>query len=99
MPTPCSKKGDTKLVAVTLLILSRFSIFLTVRFQTKFVAECLLKLPPHVICVAALPCETLMSVINNKLQGTVVTYLGCGGIVSNQIKTCLLLSLPVKRSF
>ena len=26
--------------------------------------------------------------INDKLQGTVVTYLGCGGIVNNQIKKC-----------
>ena len=36
------------------------------------------------------------AVINDKLQGTVVTYLRCGGIVNNQIKTGLLLSLPVK---
>jgi len=27
-------------------------------------------------------------VINDKLQGTVVTYLGCGGIILNQIKQC-----------
>jgi len=36
------------------------------------------------------------AVINDKLQGTVVTYLRCGEIISNQIKPCLLLSLPVK---
>jgi len=30
-------------------------------------------------------------------MGTVVTYLKCGRIVSNQIKTGLLLSLPVKK--
>jgi len=45
----------------------------------------LLKIPPHLICVATLPCETLMSenerqlktnaVNNDKLQGTVVNKL------------------------
>ena len=35
------------------------------------------------------PCETLMSAkhaINDKLQGSVATYLGCDGVVDNQIK-------------
>jgi len=36
------------------------------------------------------------AVVNDKLQGTVVTYLRCGGIFNNQIKQGLLLSLPVK---
>ena len=35
--------------------------------------------------------------INDKLQRTVVTYLGCGGIVNDQIKKCLSLSLPLKK--
>ena len=58
------------------------------------------------MCVATPPCETLMSenerpsqtnaVINDKLQGTVVTYLRYGGIFNNQIKKGLLLSMPVK---
>ena len=72
-------------MVVTPLILYRFSkIFFTVRFSSKFAAQCLLKTPPHLMCVAALPCETLLSenerqsqtnvVINDKLQGTVVTY-------------------------
>ena len=82
--TLCSKKGDTKLTAATLLILDRFSnFFFTDVILHKFAAKYLLKIPPHVICVAALPCETLMSenerqsqtnaVINDKLPGTVVT--------------------------
>jgi len=33
---------------------------------------------------------------NDKLQGTVATHLKCGGVVNNQIKKCLLLSLSVK---
>ena len=36
--------------------------------------------------------------INDKWQGTVVTYSRCGGIVNNQIKKGLLLSLPVKKN-
>ena len=70
-------------------------------------AKYLLKIPPYLICVATLPCDTLTSenerqsptnvVINNKLQGTVVTYLRCGGIFNNQIKKGLLLSMSVKK--
>jgi len=37
------------------------------------------------------------AVINDKLQGTVVTYLRSDRIFDNQIKTGLLLSLPVKK--
>ena len=33
--------------------------------------------------------------INDKLQGSVATYLRCGGIIDNQIKKGLLLSLWV----
>jgi len=33
--------------------------------------------------------------INDELQGSVATYLRCGGVVNNQIKTGLLLSLSV----
>jgi len=36
------------------------------------------------------------AVINDKLQGTVVTDLRCGGIFNNQIKKGLLLSPSVK---
>jgi len=46
--------------------------------------------------VAKLPCETLMSAkqaINDKLQGSVAVYLRLGGVVNNQIKKGLLLSL------
>jgi len=45
-----------------------------------------------------LPCETLMSAkqaINDKLQDSVATYLRCGGVVNNQIKKSLLLSVTV----
>jgi len=34
--------------------------------------------------------------INEKLQGSVATYLWCGWVVNNQIKKGLLLSVTVK---
>ena len=36
-----------------------------------------------------------LAVINDKLQGAVVTYLSCGGIFNNHIEKSLLQSLPV----
>ena len=54
-----------------------------------------IKIPPHLAYVAKLPCETLMpakQAINDKLQGSVATYLRCGGVVNNQIRKGLLLS-------
>ena len=37
--------------------------------------------------------------INDKLQGSVATYLRYVGVVNNQIMKGLLLSLPVKKCF
>ena len=76
--------------------LNRFTIFFTGRFFSKFAVKCILNIPPHLPCVATLPCETLMSAkqaINDKLQGSVATYLRCGGVVINQIKKNLLMSV------
>ena len=36
--------------------------------------------------------------INDKLQGSVAASLRCGGVVNNQIKKGLLLSLRVKKN-
>ena len=58
------------------------------------------KVPPQLAHFATLPCETLMSAkqaTNTKLQGSVATYLRCGGDVNNQIKKSLLLSLRAKK--
>jgi len=35
--------------------------------------------------------------INNKVQGSIAAYLRCAGVVNNQIKKGLLLSLRVKK--
>ena len=59
-----------------------------------------LKIPLHPAHVATLPCKTLTSekqALNDKLQGGVAAYLRCGGIVNNQIKKGLLLSLSEKK--
>ena len=68
----------------------------------KFAVKWVPTIPPHLAYVATLPCDTLTSAkqaINDKLQGRgiVAAYLRCGGIVNNQIKKGLLLSLRVKK--
>jgi len=37
--------------------------------------------------------------INDQLQGSVTVYLTCGGVINNQIKKGLLLSLTVKKNY
>jgi len=54
-----------------------------------------LKIPSHLVYVATLRCRTLMSAkqaLNDKLQGSVATYL-VNLVVNDQIKKELLLSL------
>jgi len=68
----------------------------TGRFFSKFAVKRILISQLHVAYVATLPCETTMSAkqaINDKLQGIVATYLRCGGVVNNQIKKGLSLSV------
>jgi len=55
-----------------------------------------IKIPPHLAYVVTLTCETLMSAeqaVNDKLQGSVATYLRYGGVVNKHIKKGLLLNL------
>ena len=95
--------------AVKRVCVCMFQFFSALTFSSRFAAKYLLKIPPHVICVATLPCETVMSdnerqsqtveVINDKLRGKVVTCLRCGGIINNRIKKRLLLNPLVKRFF
>jgi len=57
-------------------------------FLCKFAVKCVTKIPPHLVYVATLPCEILMSAkqaINDKLQGSVAAYLSCGVVVNNQV--------------
>ena len=85
-------------MTIILSNLNRFKKNLIKRFLGKFAIKRILKILLHLAYVATLPCETLMSAeqaINNKLQGSVGTYFRCGGVVNNQIKKGLLLSLSV----
>ena len=82
------------------IILSNFNRLkkITATFTSKFAVKWIVKVPPHLACVATLPCQTLMSAkqaLNDKLQGSLATYLRCDGVVNNQIKKGLLLSLRV----
>ena len=93
------QKTGHRLMTIILLILNRFNNFSYWKIPYKFAIKCISKISPHLAYVATLPCETLMSAkqaINDKLQGSVATYLRCGGVVTNQIKKGLLLSLWVK---
>jgi len=66
---------------------------LTGRFLSKFAVKWIFNIPSRLAYVATLPCETLMSkqAISDKLQGSVATYLRCGGVVIDQIKKGLFL--------
>ena len=93
------KKRGHRVMTTILSNLNRFNFF-TGRFLGKFAVKWILKILPHLACVATLPCETIMSAkqaINDKLQGSVATSLRCGGVVNNQIKKGLLLSLRVRK--
>jgi len=97
------KKRGHRLMTIIISNLNRFKNFFHWKVRCKkFAVKWILKIPPHLAYVATLPCETLMSpkhAINNKLQGSVATYLRFGGVVNNQIKKRLLLSLRVKFIF
>jgi len=91
------KNGATDSQSQFCQILTDLQIFFTRRFFGKFAVKCVLKIPSHLAYVATLPCETVSAkqAIKNKLQGSVAAYLRCGGVVNNQIKKGLLLSLRV----
>ena len=94
--TGWAKKLGHRLMTIIPSNLNRFKTFLKTRFLGKFAVKRILSIPPHLACVATPLCETLLSakeVINDKLQGSVVTYLRCGGVVHNRVKIGLLLSL------
>ena len=92
------RKRGHRLLTIILSNLNRFTKFFTERFLGIFAVK---KIPPHLAYVATLPCETLMlakQAINDKLQGSIAAFLRCGGVVNNQIKKSLLLSLWVKKN-
>jgi len=87
------QKRGHGLMTIILSIPNRFKNFFTGRFLGKLEVKWISKIPPHLGYVATLPSETAKQAINEKLQGTVATYLRCGGVFNNEIKKGLLLSL------
>jgi len=86
------KNGTTDSMPFCQVVID-FKNFFTGRFFGKCAVKRILKIPLHLVYVAILPCETLMSAkqaLNDKLQGSVCR---CGGVVNNQIKKGLLQSL------
>ena len=68
--------------------LNRLNFFIG-KFVGEFLVKWVLKIPPHLAYVATLPCETLMSAkqaVNDKLQGSVATYLRCGGLLITKLR-------------
>jgi len=99
--TRWAKKWGHRLMTIILSHLNRRLKNFTGRFLGKFIVKWILKIPPHLAYVAALPCETLMSAkqaTKDKLQVSVPTHWRCGEIVNNQLRKGLLLSLLVKFS-
>ena len=96
----CQKRGYS-IMTIIMSNLNRLAKFFSLEdFLVNLQCKWILNIPPpHLVYVATLPCETLMpakQAINDKLQGSVATYLMCGGVVNNQIKKGLLLSVWVK---
>ena len=58
--TGWAKKRGHRLVAIIRSNLNRLKKF-TGRFLSKFAVKRVLQIPPHLACVATVPCETLMS--------------------------------------
>jgi len=54
------KKCGHKLVGIILSNLNRFSNYFIGRFLDKFAVKSLRKIPPYLVYVPTLPCETLM---------------------------------------
>jgi len=85
-------------MAIILSNLNRFITFFIGRFLGKLVVNWLSEIPPFLAYVATLPCENInvrKLAINDKLQCSVATYIRCDGVVNNQIKKGLLLSLSM----
>jgi len=83
-----AKKWGHKLMAIFCQILTDLKKF-TGRFPGKFVVKLLFKIPPHLAYAATLPCVTSLSArqaINDKLQGSVATYLRCGGLLITKLR-------------
>ena len=87
------QKTGRRLTTISLSNIYLLMNSLTGRFLSKFAVKWILNIPSHFAYVATLPCETLMSkqAISDKLQGSVATYLRCGGVVKKLRKAYFLI--------
>jgi len=86
---------------VTLPNIHRFKKKFTLRLSNKPFLICLLTTPPHVKCVATLPCDlSLMACFADIYvsQGSVATYARCGGIFDIHLTAHLPWNLPLKKN-
>jgi len=60
--TPCpEKKGINSILGITSPILADFQNSSSVAICWKFAIKLLINFPPHLKCIATLPCKKLMS--------------------------------------
>jgi len=84
---------------VTLPYIHRLKKIFTLRLRNKPLLIYLLTTPPHLKCVATLPCNlSLLACFADIVsQGSVATYARCGGIFDTYLTANLLRNLPVKK--
>jgi len=87
-------------MTIILSIFNRFQNFFAGRFLGKSFLIWLLTTPPHLKYVATLPCNLSLMVCFadiNVSQGSVATYVRCGGISDIRLTANLPRNLPVKK--
>ena len=87
----------TTLLHVTCQIFTDFNFFTFLTQQLTFL-NLVIKTPPHLKCVATLPCNLLLMACFadiNISKGSVAIYARCGGILNIHLSTNLLRNIPV----
>jgi len=93
------QKRGHRLMTIIVSILNWLKNF-THRLSNKPFSIWLLTTPPHLKCVATLPCSlSLMACLddNNVSQGSVATYTRCSGIFDTHLTVNLPRNLAVKK--
>jgi len=88
------KKQSTIILSITSPYVDEFSKIFTDRFNSKYATKMSLTIPPHLTCVAELPCEASVSENSENLTHASlsttnhkVVCLRCGGLFSNHFTT------------
>jgi len=79
---------------MTLILSNLYMIYETLSLEDFFGVNLQYPTAPYTCCYTSLSnINASKKALNDKLQGSVAAYLRCGGVVHNQIKKGLLLSL------